>query len=49
VPAIIALLVALAFAGLVQVRVEGLTGDAYGAAVELAEVAFLMAAALRTG
>jgi adenosylcobinamide-GDP ribazoletransferase len=46
VPAVIALLMALAFAGAVQLRVQGLTGDAYGAAVELAEFTFLTAASL---
>jgi adenosylcobinamide-GDP ribazoletransferase len=44
VPAIIALVVALAFAGIIQLRVNGLTGDAYGATIELAELTFLMAA-----
>lgn len=43
VPAIAALLAAVALAGVVHLRVRGLTGDAYGAAVELAEVVFLMA------
>jgi cobalamin synthase len=31
----------------VRRRLGGLTGDAYGAAIELAEVAFLSVAALR--
>jgi adenosylcobinamide-GDP ribazoletransferase len=49
VPAIIALLPAVALAGVVRLRVKGLTGDAYGAVLELAEVAFLVAASPASG
>ncbi len=48
-PAITALLAAVALAGVVQLRVKGLNGDAYGAVVELAEVTFLIAAAPASG
>jgi len=44
-PTAIALGVALAFALWMRRRLGGLTGDAYGAAIELAEVAFLTVAA----
>lgn len=44
-PTAAALAVALAFAFWMRRRLGGLTGDAYGAAIELAEVAFLIAAA----
>ncbi len=44
VPAAIAMAVALAFGAWMQRRLGGLTGDVYGAAIELAEVVFLVAA-----
>ncbi|HXQ24755.1 MAG TPA: adenosylcobinamide-GDP ribazoletransferase [Candidatus Acidoferrales bacterium] len=44
VPATVALAVALAFAVWMRRRLGGLSGDVYGAAIELAEVAFLVAA-----
>jgi adenosylcobinamide-GDP ribazoletransferase len=45
VPAVAAFAVALGFAVWMRRRLGGLTGDAYGAAIELAEVAFLAVAA----
>jgi adenosylcobinamide-GDP ribazoletransferase len=47
IPASVALGVALLLALTVQRRLGGLTGDAYGACIEVAEVAFLVAAAAR--
>jgi adenosylcobinamide-GDP ribazoletransferase len=44
VPTAAALIVALGFAVWMRRRLGGLTGDAYGAAIELAEVVFLIAA-----
>ncbi len=46
-PAGVALAIAGALAAAVQRRLGGLTGDAYGAAIELAEAVLLAAAALR--
>jgi adenosylcobinamide-GDP ribazoletransferase len=46
-PAGAALAAAMAIALLVRRRLGGLTGDAYGAAIELAETAFLVCAGLR--
>ena len=45
--AAVALAIAGAFAAAVQRRLGGLTGDAYGAAIEVAEAVLLAAAALR--
>jgi len=47
VPVTAALAAALLFALAVHRRIGGLTGDAYGACIELAEVAFLVAAGAR--
>jgi adenosylcobinamide-GDP ribazoletransferase len=47
-PGIFALAVAVAFGLLIQWRLGGLTGDVYGAAIELSEVAFLTAACAAT-
>jgi adenosylcobinamide-GDP ribazoletransferase len=44
-PSAAAVAVALAVGSWIAVRLGGLTGDAYGAAIELAEVGFLLAAA----
>jgi adenosylcobinamide-GDP ribazoletransferase len=46
-PAAAALVAAAAVAASLQRRIGGLTGDGYGAAIELAETAFLAVAALR--
>lgn len=46
-PAAAALAAALGLAFVVRRRLGGLTGDAYGAAIELAELAFLLVAGLR--
>ena len=46
-PAATALVAAALLAAAVQRRVGGLTGDAYGAAIEIAEAALLAAAAVR--
>jgi adenosylcobinamide-GDP ribazoletransferase len=46
-PTAAALAAAGALALVVQRRLGGLTGDAYGASVELAELAFLVAACVR--
>jgi adenosylcobinamide-GDP ribazoletransferase len=43
VPGLAALLVALALGGLMRRKLGGLTGDVYGAAIELSELAFLLA------
>ena len=43
-PTLVALAVALALGAWLQRRLGGLTGDVYGAAIELAEVGFVMAA-----
>lgn len=45
-PAAVALGVGLAAGISISIRLRGLTGDAYGAAIELAELAFLLTAAL---
>jgi adenosylcobinamide-GDP ribazoletransferase len=42
VPAALALVAALALAAWVRARLGGLTGDVYGAAIELGEVAFFI-------
>jgi cobalamin synthase len=47
VPTAVGLAAAGALAAAVHRRLGGLTGDAYGAAIELAEVAVLAVAALR--
>jgi adenosylcobinamide-GDP ribazoletransferase len=44
VPALVALACALAFGTYMQIRLGGLTGDVYGAAIEIAELAFLVLA-----
>lgn len=46
-PAIAALAAAFALALWIQRRLGGLTGDVYGAAIEVAEIAFLIAASVR--
>jgi adenosylcobinamide-GDP ribazoletransferase len=46
-PALCAALAALAIAALLHRHLGGLTGDVYGAAIELAELAFLIAAGAR--
>lgn len=43
-PSGVALATALTFAGWMRARLGGMTGDGYGAAIELAEAAFLIAA-----
>ncbi len=48
-PFLAALAVALLFAWRVGAMLGGLTGDVYGAAIELGEVAFLLAATVRLG
>jgi adenosylcobinamide-GDP ribazoletransferase len=45
--ALVALLVVAALGAWLRPRLGGLTGDAYGAAIELAEIAFLLACAFR--
>ena len=48
-PFVAALAIALLFAARVAVMLGGLTGDVYGAAIEIAEVVFLVAATVRLG
>jgi adenosylcobinamide-GDP ribazoletransferase len=48
-PSASALVAALATASLLTRRIGGLTGDGYGAAVELAELAFLATISLQRG
>ncbi len=47
-PGFLALAVAVTFGLLIQSRLGGLTGDVYGAAIEISEVAFLTAACAAT-
>jgi len=47
-PALAAIALALAFSAFLSRRLGGLTGDAYGAAIELSELAFLLACLHRT-
>lgn len=47
VPALAAVSAAFAFAAWIHIRLGGLTGDVYGAAVEVAELVFLVTCAMR--